>query len=251
MPNDFYGRPKFTPRGDRVMYHDGSVKIISLQGGFVRLLSSSNRGDFNSHVSPDGTQIVFYSRRNGPDDIYLMDANGRNRVQLRSDGSFEFGPEFSPDGQTIVFTWQPAGTRGVDIYLMATDGFDVRLLVDSGAVDRYPAFSPDGGRVAFECGGVICIVNDDGTGPARLTASLAGTTVDPDFSPDGTRIGFASNHGGTFDLYTVGIDGNDVQQVTDDAGDNTQPNFSPDGRSIAFISERDDEKHVNLIGVEP
>ena len=99
MPNDFYGRPKFTPRGDRVMYHDGSVKIISLQGGFVRLLSSSNRGDFNPHVSPDGTQIVFYSRRNGPDDIYLMDANGRNRVQLRSDGGFEFGPEFSPDGQ--------------------------------------------------------------------------------------------------------------------------------------------------------
>jgi hypothetical protein len=89
-------------------------------------------------------------------------------------------------------------------------------------------------------------MNPDGTGEANLTNTPAPAEDDsPSWSPDGTKIAFASNraHGctGQRDLFVMNSDGTGVTLVSSDpqGGRTSQPTWSPDGQKIAFYSERD------------
>lgn len=75
----------------------------------------------------------------------------------------------------------------------------------------------------------------DGSDVVRLTRNRESDEF-PAWSPDGTRIAFASYRDGDSDIYTMGRDGTDVRQVTNrDIGD-TMPAWSPDGERIVFIT---------------
>ena len=55
--------------------------------------------------SPDGTRIAFTSNISDEfQDIWVMDANGSNPVQLTSNEAFDAYPEWSPDGSLIAFS---------------------------------------------------------------------------------------------------------------------------------------------------
>lgn len=56
----------------------------------------------------------------------------------------------------------------------------------------------------------------------------------PVASPDGTTVAFMSNAGGHWNLYTAGLDGRDLVQVTDSKAFEGYAHFSPDGRQLAF-----------------
>jgi len=58
----------------------------------------------------------------------------------------------------------------------------------------------------------------------------------PAWSPDGTRIAFASNRAGDSDLYVMNADGSGVTRVTVDPRDDSYPTWSPDGRQLVFHS---------------
>lgn len=58
--------------------------------------------------------------------------------------------------------------------------------------------------------------------------------VMPSFSPDGTRIAFASNRAGNWDIYTCGIDGGPPTQITSESDQELHPTWSPDGRYLAY-----------------
>ena len=62
--------------------------------------------------SPDGSKIAFASAREGSYDIYVMDADGTDRVALTHDAAFDTVPLWSPDGRTILFHSRPPGGAG-------------------------------------------------------------------------------------------------------------------------------------------
>ena len=72
----------------------------------------------------------------------------------------------------------------------------------------------------------------------RLTFG-AGLQTDATWSPDGTRIAYAADTAGNFDIWVQPIDGGQAVQLTKSAAEETQPAWSPDGRNIVFRSERD------------
>ena len=78
-------------------------------------------------------RIVFESNRDGDWDIYSMDVNGNNLVQLTDHPALDGYPACSPDGRRIAF----ASERGVthDLYVMDSDGKNVV---------RRQFFHPDG-----------------------------------------------------------------------------------------------------------
>ncbi len=118
-----------------------------------------------------------------------------------------------------------------------------------------PSVAPDG-RVAFTVGagaaGEIWTMSSDGWAPRRLTVDGYADRM-PAFSPDGGRIAFASDRGGTggFDLWTIAADGSDPRPLLSGPGDDLWPQYSADGRHVVLATNASgnfDVAHVTVAG---
>ena len=95
--------------------------------------------------------------------------------------------------------------------------------------------------------GDIYAIAQDGSGLTRLTSDPA-PDVEPSWSPDGTRIAFASRRSSVaLDVYVMDADGSHVQRLTTAKGDDTAPAWSPDGSKIAFVSSRDGNAEIYVM----
>ncbi|MGH3128643.1 MAG: IPT/TIG domain-containing protein, partial [Gaiellaceae bacterium] len=76
-------------------------------------------------------------------------------------------------------------------------------------------------------------MNGDASGATQLTSSN-GLNVNPMWSPDGSKIAFASNRDGNFEIYVMNADGSQQLRLTNTALDDEFPAWSPDGTKLAF-----------------
>jgi Tol biopolymer transport system component len=79
----------------------------------------------------------------------------------------------------------------------------------------------------------IYIVSANGNNLTRLTDNKASEEA-PDWSPDGTKIVFASDRDGNLEIYSMDVDGSNVMRITRNETPDTDPNWSPDGSQIAY-----------------
>jgi Tol biopolymer transport system component len=98
-----------------------------------------------------------------------------------------------------------------------------------------PAISPDRSEIAVVSSGDIWTVPAAG-GEARLLVSHAATESRPLYSPDGTRLAFASDRSGDGDIYVVTLATGALKQVTFDDGAERLEAWSHDGRWLHFSS---------------
>lgn len=100
--------------------------------------------------SPDGAWIVFKAEHAGNSDIWMVNPEGTELIQLTTERVGEGHPTWSPDGTTIAFT---RGGRTTEVYLMDADGTNVRQVSNFGhgfpGSPQFLAFSPDGTRLAM------------------------------------------------------------------------------------------------------
>lgn len=106
----------------------------------------------------------------------------------------------------------------------------------------FPAFfdnSPPMGKIAYTCFikqiDQICLMNADGSGQTQLTF-LDATAFYASLAPDGRTIYFSSRHSGSFEIYSIGVDGRDLERLTNGIGALYAPELSPDGRLIVFTN---------------
>lgn len=156
-------------------------------------------------------QVVFYSDRNGNDDIYLMTLNG---VERRLTGSLanEREPSCSPDARSVVFASDATGSY--QIYRLPLDQRQPIQLTNSEGMNFAPVFSPDGQRIAFVStrhNGVptIWLMNADGSNQHQVTTEL-GRDTSPSWSPDGRQLLFSSEQFGPWNVFLT-ILGEDVE----------------------------------------
>lgn len=164
-------------------------------------------------------------------DIVLLNSNGSIAKRLTTkNGAIDVSPEFSPDESKIVFCSDRAG--GPQIYVMNADGSGVKRI--SFVTSNYctsPSWSPKGDKIAFVCradaGFQMFIANPDGSNALQLTSS--GDNEDPDFSPDGRYIVFATTfgHRGVFNLALMRSDGSSTHQITSSRGGDFEPTWGP------------------------
>jgi Tol biopolymer transport system component len=95
----------------------------------------------------------------------------------------------------------------------------------------------------------IYVVNSNGTGANRLTTQ-PGADVSPAWSPDGSRIAFASERDGNFEIYVMNANGTNPVRLTNVGAADSRPAWSPDGSRIAFVSERDGNAEIYVMNAD-
>jgi TolB protein len=125
--------------------------------------------------SPDGTQILFASNRDGPNQLYAVNLDGSGLRQVSDLPALRGRSDWSTLGQVVTYSGEPWKR---ELYLMNADGSDQHQLTPEGGNSQGPSFSPDGKWVAFTAyfdnygdihGCEIYVIRTDGTDLRRLT----------------------------------------------------------------------------------
>jgi len=140
----------------------------------------------------------------------------------------------SPDGSMIAYDGDRGGGRR--IYFLGTQANQqFRYEIIGEQAD----WSPDSQKIVYRSGRDnqfgIWISNRDDSGHTRITEG--GTDSFPSWSPNGNTIAFSRDMGGNVDIYTVNIDGTNLQRLTSAPGHDTLPLYLPNG-DIVFRSAR-------------
>ncbi|TDO49787.1 WD40 repeat protein [Kribbella sp. VKM Ac-2527] len=97
-----------------------------------------------------------------------------------------------------------------------------------------PTVSPDGRLVAFRALNALWLANTDGRGRPRKIVADGYFNSDPDFSPDGEKLLYASDRDGTADLWLHDLATGADSKLSSLPGAQTAPRFSPDGKQVAY-----------------
>ncbi len=152
-------------------------------------------------------QIVYYSNRNGSDDLFLMTRDGAERALITTLAN-ERDPSCAPDGSAVVYTSDETGD--FQLFLLPLNQPTPIQLTDSEGMNFAPVFSPDGRQIAFvstRSNGIptIWIMNADGTNPYQVTTEL-GRDTSPAWGPDGKQLLFSHEQTGPWDLFLTILD---------------------------------------------
>lgn len=142
----------------------------------------------------------------------------------------------SPDGSQLVFD-----LHGMLWILSSNDG-SAEPITNWDLEATRPVWSPKGDLIAFQAfrGGSFHVwtVRPDGSG---LTQRTYGEHDDrePAWSPDGTRLAFASDRAqlGSYDIWSLDLSTGGLFRWTDSAAEEYEPAWSPDGTRLAFIED--------------
>ncbi len=184
-------------------------------------------------------KIVFSSGKHGDYDVWYLDLDTDDLVQLTFGSFWNDKPRWSPDGQWVVFVSNVAGTP--DICKVHIGQREIIPLIQDDRWNDFPAFSPDGKQLGYVSNvpgnNDLFIADADGKDPRQVT-TYEGSDTSFAWMPDSRSILFSSDRSGNADIWRLDLATGDKQQLTVDTGMDIYPAPSPDGRHVAFVSNR-------------
>lgn len=165
-----------SPDGKRIVFtsmRDGDLDLYTMDadGKDIKRLTHEKGYDGGAFFSYDGRFIVYRAYhpktqeelrayedllkmhlvRPSRMELFLMDADGRNKRQVTDNGAANFAPFLHPNGRQIIFAsnlHDPTG-RTFALYLINTDGTGLERVTYAEHFASFPMFSPDGGKLVF------------------------------------------------------------------------------------------------------
>jgi Tol biopolymer transport system component len=197
----FEAEPSWSPDSETIVW----TRTTPQQDIWTTSANGSNKTNLTNtalayeccpEYSPDGTRIAFTNsgdtdgNEETPGDeneIWVMDANGSNPVQLTdptdTDDTQDLQPTWSPDGSRIAWIKFVPGAQ--QLWTMDADGANQAALVATGYYYS-PTWSPDGGLIAVGLGTEIVAVDvDTPTSITNLTNDGAIQDQYPSWAPAG------------------------------------------------------------------
>lgn len=164
------------PANNRIVFtstRNGDIDIytMNLDGSDVKQVTDAIGYDGGPFFSYDGSRIIYRRTTFANDDevakykellsqglikpskldIWVMDADGSNKMQITNNGAANFAPYWFPDGKRILFCTNvgDANSRNFDVYKINIDGTGLEKIISCDEFDGFPMFSPDGKKLVF------------------------------------------------------------------------------------------------------
>ena len=169
--------------------------------------------------------------------LEVMDVQTRERtVVWKADARFE-APNWSPDGQTLIFN------MGGLLYRIPADGGNPEQIFTGNAnrINNDHGISPDGTQLVISDGSetgksLIYTLPVGGGTPLKLTPR--GPSYWHGWSPDGGTLAYCAERDGNYDIYTIPVTGGEETRLTTAPLLDDGPDYAPDGKFIYFNSAR-------------
>lgn len=194
----------------------GDIYTMPIAGGVATPIATGPVWDMQPRFSPDGTKIAFTSDRGGGDNIWVMNADGSDPVQI-TDEKFRLlnGPVWTPDGRFVIarkhFTsGRSLGAGEMWMYHASGDAKGGLQLTDRPTEQKdvnEPAVSPDGRYLYYSL----------------------------DATPGQTFQYNKDSNGQIYAINRLDLESGETERLTGGPGGACRPTPSPDGTSLAFV----------------
>ena len=166
-----------SPDGKKLVFtslKDGDLDIyvMKIDGSGLKRLTSQLGYDGGPWWSPDGKRIVYRAHhpvrpaevkvykdllaqrlvRPNKMDLWIMNADGSHQRQITHLGAASFGPSWTADGASIVFSSNhhtDPKLGNLDLFLVHPDGSGLEQVTTASTFDGFPMFSPDGRKLVW------------------------------------------------------------------------------------------------------
>ena len=226
------------------------VYVMKPDGSDLRNLTNARQHSLFVSWSPDGSRILFSQDGIGPEDFWVMNADGSNAVRIMAENRCWSDPDWSPDGARILACQCESGERPDDCWLVIvdSDGTNSQSVEGIRGSIRDPEWSPDGRRILYVVGrtsgqGSAYVVDREGGAPQKVYDGMIrwGDQSPPVWSPDGSLIAIATGP----ELIAISVDGTETRTIVRAS----YFAWSPDGGRMAYIS-RESTPQLYVVDVE-
>ncbi len=251
--------PKFSPDGKKIVFCATNIVsdflyMIDLDDSSTFTLPKFIDGGTDPVFSTDGRFLMYRSEKNDNNAIYILDLKSDESFPI-SDGSLSTHAEFSPDGSKVIYS--SSLDENFDLVVLdlndTTDNAQ-KTISNSKDAEIYGTFSPDGKLIAYSSfdinyKGTIHICSANGENNAAISKGM-GSSYNPKFSPDGSRLAFVSDKSGNFEIYLCNPDGSDIKRLTNKNGNTVEFDWTADSKKIVFESKKESVSSINVVDVE-
>lgn len=216
------------------------LMLYDVASGETELLVSGIDENQPPVWAPKADRIAYVSDVDGSPDIYMVELETGDQTRLTFSDERERVGDWSPDGQWLVFTED--GREG----LLLRNPTGVNLIELTDGPDTGPVWSPKGDRIAFtrHTGQdhdlyVLRPTKSDDWADDTDEVAVADTEYDesaPSWSADGRRLAFVVDDDLQSEIYTVLVDGSELEQLTYNTVDDLEPKWSQTAEMILFVS---------------
>jgi TolB protein len=206
------------------------------------LTAGNGFDDVHPTWSPNQTEIIFSSNRDGDFEIYRMNPDGTGVTQLTQNNAWDSEPHYYVFGQKIVFTSDRSGNKDIWQMDLTQPGYPVTQLTTDPGMDFNPAWVFDTGYWMWtsDRDGDLDIWRD---GPGGMSQQTNNPENEDDAVYVAPNLYFSSDKGGTWDVIRRPWALPDEFFFQSPAKD-FAPEVSPMGVWIAFVTNKDGNNEI-------
>jgi len=253
--------PQISPDGRQIVYtrqftdimadrRHSNLWIVNADGTQQRPLTTGNFNDSSPRWSPDGTQIIYISNRDGSSQIYRRWMDTGQTAKLTSLTEGPNGISWSPDGRLISFTMLVPETAR-SIARMPSPPQGAKWADPAKVIDRLVYRFNGVGYLKPGYAHLFVVPSEGGT-PRQISSGnyqhggVPFNASQAVWTPDSKSLIISFNRNDNFeieardtDVFEYSVSDGSIKRLTSRKGPDGSPQISPDGKMIAWLGFED------------